>query len=383
MKEEPAVKSILDTNRRFEFLDGLRGIAALLVVLFHFNNLLKKFSIVPFPFFIDWILRQGHSGVEIFFVLSGFVIAYSIRHQFISFSYMINFFIKRSIRLDPPYWATIFVLIFLSILGNLFKSVPFPLPNFKEIGLNFFYLTDFYQMERILPVSWTLALEIQFYVFFIFLAKLTQFLTSGCVSQTERSSVSFPVLIILGLLMLTSILQNTSYAFFPYIPGLFINHWYSFQIGFLVCWSMLNLIGPIFFWINFILMGCLAVLEHGRALDTCLISLILYFVANKDKMHSFLTSSIFQFLGKISYSLYLIHWVVGVKLIDFAIRFFKGSLDNSFLSILLICVALLLTIVAATVFYFLVERPSLRLSRKFKSSTREKLLDLSEPQLQS
>ena len=60
---------------------------------------------VPAP--LETALKLGFVGVDIFFVLSGFVIAYSVREARITPRFLGRFALRRSIRLDPPYWITI------------------------------------------------------------------------------------------------------------------------------------------------------------------------------------------------------------------------------------------------------------------------------------
>ena len=131
---------IQQKDRRFEFLDGLRGIAALLVTCLHFYTLIGERSAASFPQFIDYLLKNGNYGVQIFFVLSGFVIAYSIRQELITFSFIARFFVRRSIRLDPPYWITLILLTGLILLGPLvFNQGSQHVPSLKVFILNAFY----------------------------------------------------------------------------------------------------------------------------------------------------------------------------------------------------------------------------------------------------
>lgn len=83
----------LSSKPRFEILDGLRGVAALIVVAFH---LFETYSSGP----CDQILNHGYLAVDFFFVLSGFVIGYAYDDRWSRMSTW-NFFKRRLIRLQP------------------------------------------------------------------------------------------------------------------------------------------------------------------------------------------------------------------------------------------------------------------------------------------
>ncbi|MCH4148233.1 MAG: acyltransferase [Prevotella sp.] len=94
----------LRSKPRYEILDGLRGVAALLVVAFH---LFETYSKGP----TDQVLNHGYLAVDFFFVLSGFVIGYAYDDRWDRMSTW-NFFKRRLIRLHP-------MVIFGSLIGLL------------------------------------------------------------------------------------------------------------------------------------------------------------------------------------------------------------------------------------------------------------------------
>src|SRR5262245_5475109 len=102
-------------STRLVFLDALRGIAALAVVIMHMASVgpfaPELAQVVPAP--LMSIGARGFLGVEIFFVLSGFVIAMSIRGIRVTPRFFGNFALRRSLRLDPPYLLTIAIVITL------------------------------------------------------------------------------------------------------------------------------------------------------------------------------------------------------------------------------------------------------------------------------
>ncbi len=84
---------LISSKPRFEILDGLRGVAAMIVVAFH---LFETYS----PGSSEQIINHGYLAVDFFFVLSGFVIGYAYDDRWGSMSTW-NFFKRRLIRLQP------------------------------------------------------------------------------------------------------------------------------------------------------------------------------------------------------------------------------------------------------------------------------------------
>ena len=83
----------LASKPRYEILDGLRGVAAIIVVAFH---LFETYSAGP----AHQILNHGYLAVDFFFVLSGFVIGYAYDDRWGRMTYR-DFFKRRLIRLHP------------------------------------------------------------------------------------------------------------------------------------------------------------------------------------------------------------------------------------------------------------------------------------------
>src|SRR5437870_3358365 len=94
---------------RFAYIDGLRGIAALGIVVFH----LWWYEPAPFPVFgteptsADEAFRKIRASVQILLVISGFVIAYTLRRTWVTPTEMYWFIGRRLVRLVPCYWVTI------------------------------------------------------------------------------------------------------------------------------------------------------------------------------------------------------------------------------------------------------------------------------------
>lgn len=103
-------------TKRFLGLDGLRGVCALTVLVYHCNNF----------FFAGRIFPHGFLAVDVFFVLSGFVIALTYEEKLRSGSYSREFLLNRARRLFPTYWLgavlNISIFIGIAVSGILFSD---------------------------------------------------------------------------------------------------------------------------------------------------------------------------------------------------------------------------------------------------------------------
>ena len=114
-------------NGRMTLIDGLRGVASVSVIMVHFSGFWHSTSEHALSAFMIYIAPLGCHGVDIFFVLSGFVIAYSLKQKKIDIESYLKFVIRRSIRIDPPYWAAIGIMYFVWIVQMYFgRHIEFP-----------------------------------------------------------------------------------------------------------------------------------------------------------------------------------------------------------------------------------------------------------------
>ena len=147
-------------------LDGLRGIAILMVMSHHFNILAHG---SPVERLLTATLETGWAGVDLFFVLSGFLITGILIDSKENAHYYRNFYIRRSLRIFPLYYAV--VLLTFMVLPQLPGSLAQTLSQTEGgIGWYLTYLSNF-AMTRgnhfgfgMLNVTWSLAVEEQFYL---------------------------------------------------------------------------------------------------------------------------------------------------------------------------------------------------------------------------
>lgn len=120
IKEQTSVYS--DTKKHYEILDGLRGVAAVMVVIFH---LLEVFSGGSH---LKQIINHGYLAVDFFFVLSGFVIGYAYDDRWGKMT-LGGFFKRRLIRLHPM----IIMGMIIGAIGFYFSASPNVFPNISQV----------------------------------------------------------------------------------------------------------------------------------------------------------------------------------------------------------------------------------------------------------
>lgn len=138
-----------------ESLQALRGFAAVSVMLFHGTGMMWNMWGYDY---LSWSFAGGFSGVDLFFVLSGFIIYYTNR---IRPTTPAEFLLKRFIRLYPVYWVVILILL---VEHYLFPSPNQAYKNDPFLVLNAFLLVP--QVQGLVHAAWTLSYEVMFYLLF-------------------------------------------------------------------------------------------------------------------------------------------------------------------------------------------------------------------------
>lgn len=311
---------------RIASVDALRGLASLSVAWFHFTNANPALA----PGMLKASGAYGWLGVYIFFVISGFVIPYSLDKANYHPKQFGRFLTKRIARLDPPYLANMGFILLLAFIVPLVPGFRGPKPHFEALQLvaHVGYLNSVVGKQWINPVYWSLGIEFQYY---LLIGLIFPLVSSG------RATVRNTVLAVLVL------------------PGLFLRqvslipvHLPLFVLGILTYQYKTGRLSKNFFLLGIALVSGLVGIRLGGAIGiTCgVTALVIAFGRFAAKP--------LTWLGTISYSLYLMHVPVGGKIIDIGVRFRHGVLVPSFFLI----AATAGSIFAAWILYRCVELPS-------------------------
>lgn len=321
-------------------LNALRGIAATAVCWFHFTN--GNSTFLP-----DGALKSsgqyGWLGVQVFFVISGFVIPYALasaRYQLRDYP---RFLLKRIVRLDPPFLASIILALILSYFASLLpghKGESFSV-NVPALLLHLGYLNALVGYPWLNAVYWTLAIEFQYYILIGVVYPLLMWR-----SRAGRGLV--PV-------------AASAVALIGWPESCVLHHLPLFMLGASSCQFRLREVS-LSTWAAqvsaIIVIGSLAV-GHLELLAGVVTTAIILFVR--------LQSPLLQTLGNLSYALYLLHTLLGLRVINLSARL-TTSLEGRACAL---AVAFLVTLLGSFVFYLFIEGPSRRWSSAIKYSRTE------------
>jgi peptidoglycan/LPS O-acetylase OafA/YrhL len=313
---------------RIKHIDILRGIAAVLVTIFHLtgNSALSK-DTVAFG-------KYGYLGVEMFFVISGFVLPYSLLKSGYQLKNFFTFFFKRIIRIYPAYIAAIIISIVLAALSGR------GLIKWESAFLHLTFFNSAFGYNDISPVFWTLKIEFGFYI-------LVGLFFNYFFTSSYKSVILISV--ILGLAML-----NTSTSFISWLP--------FFALGILIFNRRFNGMNPIVFWTMSAIIALICFKIHGlpEAFAACFA--VLFIMYAKPEHFPKHISKILLWLGMISYSLYLVHWELGRS----AVAIFRHVPVIGGPEALRVIAGICFSIICAFLLYKLVEKPSIRFAGKIQ-----------------
>jgi peptidoglycan/LPS O-acetylase OafA/YrhL len=275
---------------RIPSLDGLRGIAAIAVVSFHYNIFFLPQARLPF-------LGRAYLAVDLFFLLSGFVLAHVYGRELASNwrSHWQKFAMARFARIYPLFALTTIVMVTIHLSGTPLRLVLF---SVRSLTLQPFLLQQWSGLSWNYP-SWSISTEAEAYVFFVIFSGLL-------VTGKYPRLIGVCCVVILTALCIT---KGGNLNLYSGIPALF-RTLAEFSFGVLLYRAHSNYEGFAAGWV-----GILTILFFGLATITKLdffalgafASLIYYSVNATDVFGRLLNSRPLLALGTWSYSIYLWH----------------------------------------------------------------------------
>jgi peptidoglycan/LPS O-acetylase OafA/YrhL len=352
-------------------IDGLRAISVFAIIIYHAN----------FIFFDHHLLKGGFVGVDIFFVISGYLIGNIILKELVTknkFSFK-NFYERRARRILP----VLLFAITISLIVGYFFLLPESYKNFSRSAItSVFFLSNFYfwatnsiygsedVLLKPLAHTWSLSIEEQFYIFFpililiifrffkkyffqiIFCLFLSSLIFANWSSKTYLDftytvygrDINFHNMNF--YLLPSRIFELLAGSILSYVK---LNKKYNVKYN-LVTNEIFTFIGIILIFFSFIFF------EYGSIFHPSFVTLIpvtgtmliIYFSNNKGLITKILSNKIFVFFGLISYSLYIWHYPIFSYL---------RYLDVFNYSFLIKVFSILTTIILSIFSYYKIEKP--------------------------
>lgn len=324
---------------RIHELDALRGLAALMIFIFHCSLL------IHFEFFYF-----GVTGVDLFFMISGFVIMMSVERN----NDWRHFIVKRVTRIYPAFWVCVSITAIL-IIVNEFVNSKNTLGFVKQYLANMTMLPSYFNMPYLDEQYWTLEVELLFYLFIVFVLIFQR--------EDHLEKVGY---VALGTIFFYSVIIQ------PYFSSIYelldrymplLNHFPLFFAGMLFYKQRQQEEWERYIGILLCFLLTLLLFDHsGRShfyvsINLYVLSSITYFVIffflNKKGIVTPLRWPPILFIGRISYPLYLIHQYFSAVIIRYIVNHLRVSF---FVAVL---VALILTVLIAYLVTRFIEEPAL------------------------
>jgi peptidoglycan/LPS O-acetylase OafA/YrhL len=317
-------------------LDNMRAVAAWSVCLYHFICTTVGF-INPENIFYK-LFYFGQYGVHLFFIISGMVIPWSLYQKSYHLKNILRFMLKRLIRLEPPYLFSILLaltILYLRKYSPSYDGIDREI-TLRQVLLHLGYLVPFFENVTWLNnVYWTLAIEFQYYLaigllYFLFISPRLLVRCLGYLILTiaprllphENFLPFWLPLFAIGILLFLYKSSKISLAEFLIASFVFVVHLYLFNSN----------------------------VAAFIAIASILLIVFLFGYSNR----------FLAFLGKFSYSVYLIHPLLGATLVNVLSHYISGPFNK----FLLVSGGMLVTAAGSYIMYRLIEMPSKKLSSK-------------------
>jgi peptidoglycan/LPS O-acetylase OafA/YrhL len=316
-------------------------------MFFHFSGMLDGSSAES----LGRLFRFGYLGVYTFFVLSGFVIAHSLRDVRVSPRTFARFLLKRSVRLDPPYWASLIITVFLYFVVSATTAGD----NRESIGPRFlahvFYMQGVLGYRHFIDNYWTLCLEVQFYLLFAIL------LGVGIRLGARR--------VVRGGLFLAVSLVSVAALWARFETDVWgFADWSYFFLGAIVYKVHVKEVSPAWFWLACAVLAVEAASNRSATTAMTLVTAsAIYCACRWSRLYDWLNCRPLLMLGRISYSLYLVHPILGPIVSSKLLRIVPAT---RLTGLGIFVFAVVANLAASWLLYYMIERPTTALSGRIR-----------------
>lgn len=365
-------------SKRVPELDGIRGIAILLIILWHYgNNLIQNDAFTWAPYF-KIATQYGWGGVDLFFILSGFLLGGLLINNRDSEYYFSTFYVRRACRIFPIYFITIaftYFLAYYEIGGSYYENFVLkkvPLWSYLTFTQNIFMALRESLGNGWIAHTWSLAVEEQFYlilplflflfnkrtqiimmIVFIFLGPFFRYFSHNWHESFNLLHCRIDALFAGVLIAYVIKSKNTSNAIIKNLKWV--------QIAFLFFLTIIGIDSIKQYSLNYPIP---AVINNTVliALFTTFILIVLF--SKKNIFRTICRNIILQRIGIISYGIYLFHPIVNGLLHWYYYN--NQPIITNYEQIGITAGAFVITIILSVFSYLIIERPIIKIGHNFK-----------------
>jgi peptidoglycan/LPS O-acetylase OafA/YrhL len=354
---------VTSTGSYLPEIDGLRFLAISWVFVYHLNDYLVTNYHVAGARIIQTIFGNGHFGVELFFVISGFVLSLPFARYYLKQEKKVHlkkYFLRRLTRLEPPYFL-IMIFLFFFKSGTHFHIAKELTPHLIASLLYAHNIIYPGELPAINSVAWSLEIEIQFYIMMPLLAYIFT------LRKNTRRTLVIAVMIIMPVIQYFYKSDTLFfYQFLQYfiagflLADIYVNYdkQYFYYPANRIKKNVLTISGML------LLMGILIIPSSRTDLiytifippAIVLFYCIVLFIPFWKRIFSVKWISI---VGGMSYTIYLLHGSVMAIFGRFVVKF--GITNEYFLYFIIqFFIMSTLTMVASSLFFYFIERPCMQ-----------------------
>jgi peptidoglycan/LPS O-acetylase OafA/YrhL len=352
--------------KKYAYIDAVRGIATLAVLVVHCHI----FGTNSYPFVVGNVMSHGAMGVQLFYIASAFTLFLSLSNRTkVEHNGHFNFFIRRVFRIAPLYYLAIVYYLYQDGLGPRYWLGDKPGITTDNILSNFFFVHGFnpYWINAIVPGGWSISVEMLFYLMVPFLFRrihnindALRFLFLTLVCKAVLDIVLSNVILISDAQLWNSYLNFYLVAQLPVFACGFILFFMVSDPGSLSQVDLKQVYKVALAFTAGLLIG----FNFGHIVFGLAFTVLIWGFSKYEL--SLFSNRFTRYVGKVSYSMYLLHfailhWMgkwhlldllptgnVAFSLANYAVRY---------------TILVILTLIASTVTYHLIEQPFQKLGK--------------------
>ncbi|MBU3188448.1 acyltransferase [Clostridium bowmanii] len=356
---------------KIDYLDSCKGIAILGVFLVHSTMLFSLFKITSLPFSIEQLLYTGRLGVAIFFIISGYTVFRSLMNKTAQKNFFLKYVARKFFRLAVPFYCVLLVAYILSLI--VMKNELNITSSNMLMHFTFLYGLDKDIYNNILGVEWFLFDTFIFSFLILIPYKFKKHLTSKNTLALFVATLLISFLFSLGIQFLKGkgAIDTTTFSWLYFSP---INWLFTFSAGIFMFYffqdiniSKIRFINKYSKILVIFVVGSIILISYlNLHFENILVSLLfivliftlhsVWFINKKmSSLFKIFDNKLFSNLGKISYSFYLVHYLV--------LRYLKEYVPTDiFTSVpwinyfLLVLISFALSLAVAYILYLFIER---------------------------